>query len=99
MRGKLGDKLTIYGDWLYDWAKLYQSLVGYDNILLNKEINTKYQKTIIDFFIDYFLKLYSEDDFNNLKMITKSMIFSLIPLHDNENCQKFYNLINNNLLN
>ncbi len=24
------------------------------------------------------------------------MIFSLIPLHDNENCQQFYNLINNN---
>jgi len=22
MRGKVGDKLTICGDWLYDWAKI-----------------------------------------------------------------------------
>jgi hypothetical protein len=33
MRGKIGDTLTIYGDAFYDWAKLYQSLIGYDKIL------------------------------------------------------------------
>ena len=22
MRGKVGNKLTIYGDWLYDWANI-----------------------------------------------------------------------------
>ena len=38
MRGKVGDKLTIYGDWLYDWAKIYQSIIGYDEILLSKII-------------------------------------------------------------
>ena len=32
MRGKVGDKLTICGDWLYDWAKIYQSIIGYDEI-------------------------------------------------------------------
>ena len=98
MRGKIGSELTIYGDWLYDWAKLYQSLIGYDNILLNKEINIKYQTSIIDFFKDYFITLYSEDDFHNLKMITKSLLFSLIPLHDNHHCQYFYNLINSTFL-
>ena len=35
MIGKLGSELSIYGDWLYDWAKVYQSLIGYDFILLN----------------------------------------------------------------
>ena len=99
MRGKMGSELTIYGDWLYDWAKIYQSLIGYDNILLNKEINIKYQTSIIKFFTDYFITLYSEEDLYNLKMITKSLLFSLIPLHDNNNCQKFYNLINNKFLN
>ena len=99
MRGKMGSELTIYGDWLYDWAKLYQSLIGYDNILLNKVINIKYQKSIIDFFKDYFITLYSEKDFKNLKMITKSLLFSLIPLHDNDNCQQFYNLIKHEFLN
>tara|TARA_X000000950_G_C13906568_1_gene657123 strand:- start:1995 stop:3908 length:1914 start_codon:yes stop_codon:yes gene_type:complete len=99
MRGQIGSKLTIYGDWLYDWAKLYQSLIGYDSILLNKEINEKYKKPIIDFFKDYFIESYSEDDFSSLKIITKSLLFSLIPLHDNDNCQKFYNLINSPFLN
>ena len=99
MRGKMGSELSIYGDWLYDWGKLYQSLIGYDNILLNKKINIKYQKSIIDFFRDYFISIYSENDFNNLKMITKSLLFSLIPLHDNDNCKLFYKLINSEFLN
>ena len=99
MRGTIGTKLSIYGDWLYDWAKIYQSLIGYDNILLNKKINIKYQKAIIEYFQDYFITLYSKDDFYNLKMITKSLLFSLIPLHDDNNCQHFYNLINHKYLN
>ena len=73
--------------------------MGYDSILLNKTINIKFQKSIIDFFRDYFITLYSEDDFQNIKMITKSLLFSLIPLHDNDNCQHFYNLINHSFLN
>jgi capsule biosynthesis phosphatase len=99
MRGKMGDKLTICGDWLYDWAKLYQSLIGYDYILMNKEINTKYQESMIDFFVDYFVTLYSEEKLISLKMITKSLLFTLIPLHNNENCSKFYNLISSKYLN
>ena len=99
MRGKLGSEFTIYGDLLYDWAKLYQSLIGYDNILLNKIINIEYQEKCINFFKSTFLKLYSETDFNNLKMITKSLLFSLIPLHNNNNCQQFYNLIDSKFLN
>ena len=39
MRGKIGSKLSLYGDELYDWAKLYQSLIGYDEILQDKSIN------------------------------------------------------------
>lgn len=93
MRGKIGDKLTIYGDWLYDWAKIYQSLIGYDEILLSKTIDNKYKENIIDIFKKYFIDKYSEIDFENLKLITKSLIFTLIPLHNNEKCIKYYNLL------
>ena len=93
MRGKIGDELSICGDWLYDWAKLYQSLIGYDYILQNKIINDKYQKKLITIFSNYFIELYSEKDLSNLKIITKSLLFTLLPLHDNDNCYKFYNLI------
>jgi len=93
MRGRMGDKLTIYGDWLYDWAKIYQSIIGYDEILLSNSIDSKYKENIIDIFKNYFINKFSEQDFENVKIITKSLIFTLIPLHNNEKCIKYYNLL------
>ena len=93
MRGKVGEVLTIKGDWLYDWSKLYQSLIGYDKILHNKKFSKKYENYMIDFFEKYFCKLFDKKYLVFLKMITDSMIFSLIPLHDNEKCIEYYNLI------
>ena len=92
MRGKVGKTLTICGDWLYDWAKLYQSFIGYDEILENKTIDKEYKNNIISIFTNYFIELYSEEDMKNLKLITKSLLFTLIPLHNNEKCIKYYNL-------
>lgn len=93
MRGKQGDDLSIFGDWLYDWAKLYQSILGYDKILQDKEINPDYEKIMKDKFEEYFIELFSKNDLNNLKIITNSLLFSLIPLHDNEKCFRYYQLI------
>ena len=93
MRGKLGSKLTIYGDSLYDWAKLYQSLIGYDKILLDKDFSEKYENSILKEFETYFIELYSKEDLENVKLITKSLLFSLIPLHNNEKCIQYFNLI------
>ena len=95
MRGKLGDIETIYGDYLYDWAKLYQSLIGYDLILQDKEVSTKYKKKLLEYFESYFIESYSIQELLIMKTITKSLLFSLIPLHDNEKCDKYYELINN----
>jgi len=93
MRGKIGDTLTIGGDWLYDWAKIYQSLIGYDEILLSKSIENKYKENMIDIFKNYFIDRFSEEDFENLKVITKSLLFTLMPLHNNEKCIQYYNLL------
>ena len=95
MRGKIGDTLTIIGDWLYDWAKLYQSLIGYDKILQDKILNEKYEERLIKVFETYFLGYYSEKDLKNVKLITNSLLFSLIPLHNNDKCFKYYDLISN----
>jgi len=94
MRGKIGDIQTIYGDYLYDWAKLYQSLLGYDLILQDKEVSSLYKDNLIEFFENYFVELFSRDTLNDLKNITNSLFFTLIPLHDNEKCKKYYSLIN-----
>ena len=94
MRGQQGEQLTICGDWLYDWAKFYQSLIGYDEILLDKQINKEYKNKMITKFEKIFLEWYNEEDLNNLKMITTSLLFTLIPLHDNKKCIEYYKLIN-----
>lgn len=93
MRGKLGDKETIYGDYLYDWAKLYQSLLGYDLILQEKEVLSLYKENLIEFFEIFFVELFSTEELNELKIITNSLLFTLIPLHDNDKCDKYYNMI------
>jgi capsule biosynthesis phosphatase len=93
MRGKLGDKETIYGDYLYDWAKLYQSLLGYDLILQDKEVSFNYKKNLIECFENFFIELFSTEEFNELKIITNSLLFTLLPLHDNDKCIKYYNMI------
>ena len=93
MRGQVGNTLTIYGDWLYDWAKFYQSLIGYDEILLDKEIKLDYKKGMISKFEEIFIDWFSKDNFESLKTITNSLLFTLIPLHNNDKCIKYYNLI------
>ena len=94
MRGKLGDVKTIYGDYLYDWAKLYQSLLGYDLILQDKEVSSVYKNKLLEYFENYFIKLFSIEEFYELKMITNSLLFTLIPLHNNNKCEEYFNMIN-----
>lgn len=38
MRGSLGSVLSVWGDAAYDWAKVYQSLWGYEHVQLNVPI-------------------------------------------------------------
>jgi aminoglycoside phosphotransferase (APT) family kinase protein len=93
MRGKLDDKLTISGDSLYDWAKIYQSLIGYDEILEETEINNNYKKLLISHFEKKYMEINNKNDLTDLKMATKLLLFTLLPLHNNEKCIKYYNLI------
>jgi capsule biosynthesis phosphatase len=94
MRGIQGEELTLLGDRLYDWGKLYQSLIGYDKILMGKEIDKNYEEQMISYFEKYFIELFDREKLNDLKMITRSLLFTLIPLHNNDKCIEYYNLIN-----
>lgn len=74
-RGHMGPKLTIYGDPMYDWAKVYQSLIGYDFILNDKE------HRVCSELIEIFFDMFSLEEIKNIKMITKTLVMSLKPLH------------------
>ncbi len=93
MRGKIGDKLTIYGDIMYDYSKFYQSLIGYDEILEGRKVNTTYKMTLIHKFDDFIIKHYGKEYLEYIQMITASLLFTLIPLHDNEKCISYFHLM------
>jgi len=95
MRGKIGEQLTIYGDELYDWAKIYQSLIGYDEILETVILNVEYKNKLVKFFENKIIEIYNVDYLNYIKIITKSLLFSLIPLHHNNKCHQYYDLLHN----
>lgn len=95
MRGIINKTLTIYGDKMYDYAKIYQSLLGYDEILENIYVSDEYKNKFIKYFEDRFLNIFSETDFYYLKIITASLLFTLIPLHNNDKCMYYYKLIKN----
>lgn len=93
MRGKVGKKLTIYGDIFYDYSKVYQSIIGYDFILMDKEIDDGYIKVNSKIFEEFIINKFGQKIMDNIKWITKGLILSLIPIHNNEKCIKYYNLI------
>lgn len=95
MRGKVGNDLSIYGDVFYDYAKIYQSIIGYDCILLEKEINYDYININKKIFFDFINENFGEYYIYAIKQITKSLIISLIPIHDNNKTQEYYKLIKN----
>jgi len=93
MRGKLNDDYTIYGDKIYDYSKIYQSLMGYDEILLNKTVSNDYKQELIRVFFQYITENFGQHYIKHIKMITNSLLFSLIPLHNNDKCSHYFDLI------
>jgi capsule biosynthesis phosphatase len=93
MRGKLDDKLTIFGDILYDYSKVYQSLMGYDEILFDKIISNDYKTKLLNIFNKFIIDNLGIKYLDIIKMICNSLLFTLIPLHKNDKCNLFYELI------
>lgn len=78
MRGAEGDQMTVYGHELYDFAKVYQSLCGYDEILLDKGVEVSYRRAMSA----RFERNFDGETLDKIKTITASLLLSLIPLHD-----------------
>jgi len=93
MRGKQGNMYTIFGDKLYDYAKIYQSLIGYDEILLDKVVNVDYKTKLIDCFEKYIVDKFGKYNLHHIKIICDSLLFTLIPLHNNDKCVRYYGLM------
>ena len=75
-RGKNQNGFSIYGATCYDYAKILQSLYGYDFIINEANIPETYLSFVRDYFFD--IIPYSSEE---LKNKTKILILSMLPLH------------------
>lgn len=96
MRGKLGTNFTIYGDIFYDYAKIYQSILGYDYILNDVQLNQKYVNDMRNKMDDLIRDRWGEKRVSVVKNLSASLLLSLIPLHEDEKkCNKYRELAKN----
>ena len=82
MRGIIDNIQTLNGDIYYDYGKLYQSILGYDIVLNNKNNDNsndynEYKSSMKTYFIN---KCHSKGlNINYLKYVTKGLVFGTIP--------------------
>jgi len=96
VRGIWDNKNSIYGDIYYDYAKILQSLFGYDYALHNERIEDEYLLSLRTHFLDRLSVIYPDVNINQLKNKTILLYISLIPLHkeDLSRCRRFIEILN-----
>lgn len=82
MRGEFGDDSSLLGDPLYDFAKVNQSIVGYDFILKGIFPNQYIIDDAKGAFDEYICVEFDKDTLLKINMITMYLIYTMLPLHD-----------------
>jgi capsule biosynthesis phosphatase len=104
MRGQIGDQLTIFGTRYYDYAKVYQSLIGYDTVLHGEshgESHSQSDAGVSDELLSEFVAALKVQnmDFPTVQWVTLVLLLSLLPLHEQlEKRQGYFELAHNLLL-
>jgi capsule biosynthesis phosphatase len=83
---------SMYGDIFYDYAKVYQSLVGFEEISNYQKTNNKYCLEKKKYFEDCFVNIFDNEKLKKLRFITSSLLVSMIPLQDKKNALKYFEL-------
>jgi len=85
MRGELGSRLTTQGDVHYDLSKVYQSLCGYDFMLLDQildETSSEVFNDLRDTFWQEVRQLYPDINHRDVRLHTAAHFFAIVPLHE-----------------
>jgi capsule biosynthesis phosphatase len=85
MKGRLESTLTMGGDPMYDYAKLYQSILGYDIMLYNDSISDEYKNKIRQYFFDEILIRNINE--GHLKAITFALIIGSLHAIESKEIQ------------
>lgn len=95
MRGEVGSTLTLQGDMLYDLSKVYQSLLGYDFIILNQTLNERDAEILEELrgeFAAFVAAEYADEgvEMHDVVKLTASHYFGIVPLHQNQSHRLAY---------
>lgn len=88
-RGSQLNQMTIYGDINYDYAKIYQSLTGYENIISDKFIDEVYLKNLRQFYEGILIENTNYENILKIRKLASSLYFTLIDFHDEKYKFKF----------
>lgn len=93
-RGEYSSKASIHGDMFYDYAKVFQSLNGYHDIINNKIFNpnNKQIMELVNYYNEYIIEKFGEKKLDIIKVLSSSFYISLIPFHAQEYQVKFINI-------
>lgn len=89
MRGHFANKKTLCGDPLYDYAKVYQSLLGYDEILHSSTVSHYYKDTMLQLFWNNIPSSISKRE---VQQMTLYLLITLLPLHTEVIAKECYDL-------
>jgi capsule biosynthesis phosphatase len=87
MKGLIGNTNTLSGDKVYDYAKILQSLIGFDSILYDKEIDIYYNKIFIDYFKEW-IGINEKIDFEDVKTVCATLIFGVFHAYKDMSIEK-----------
>ena len=83
---------SIESDIFYDYAKVYQSLIGFETIIKKQKLVRTYEYDLKRYFEEIFVMKYGYKRLEFLRCITASLLVSLIPLQDEKNSSLFMRL-------
>lgn len=96
MKGKVYNTFNTGGDIYYDYGKLYQSFLGFDEILYGDTINITYKNKMRSYYENYLKEININID--DLKIITLSLIIGTFHSISNNDIKKnLWNLIKINI--
>jgi capsule biosynthesis phosphatase len=92
MKGKLYNNYNTGGHIYYDYGKLYQSFLGFDEILNNDNINKTYKNKLLDYYKNYLNSI--NINIEHLNIITFSLVIGTFHSISNEETKiKLWNWI------
>ena len=66
---------------MYDYAKIYQSLAGYEEIVRGRRVREEYRRQMMATLLAHVKGIHGEERCTFLPALALSLILSMIPLH------------------